>query len=257
MTKYIIIILVVFTLFTFGCSGKDTITKDNIPPTKPGLIPHLGDTGDTPDSVYFHNAWVILSDDTNGVDAVPDVDGIRLTWEHFLDQDLDYVKVWRFSDFSEPRKIAQISASQESFTDTKNVTLNGDSLFYTYSYYIEVFDRSGNSTISDTVSYRIIEKQIAHSPENGATLTTMSGLNFIFDRSGNITKFRVLLFDDFHNLIWSQNIEGEEQTTYTIPYTGPVFTNKTMLWRVDAFEWDSTLNMYVGSESSEKTFSVQ
>jgi hypothetical protein len=257
MYKYVMFCIGVIVLVTLGCSGKELVTEDKIPPTKPGLIAHLGDTGDYPDSVYYNGAWVLLTDDTNGIDAIPDVDGIRITWDHFLDLDLDYVDIWRFNDFSDPRVIATIPSTQESYTDTKNVTMNGDSLYYRYSYYIEVFDRAGNSTKSDTVSYRLIEKQIPVTPGNGATISTMTGLHFVYGRSGNITKFRVLLFDDFHDLIWSQNVEGEEQTTYSISYTGPVFTNKTLLWRVDAFEWDSSLNMYIGSESHENTFTVE
>jgi hypothetical protein len=242
--------------WTPSATATDTYTIA-FPPTKPILIPHLGDTGDSPDSSYYNGNWVILTDDTNGIDAVPDIDGIRLRWGNLLDLDLNMIKIWRFDDFSAPRVIASISASQDYFTDAKNQTMNGDSLYYSYSYFIEVFNRAGLSTKSDTVSYRLLEKQIPHSPANGSILTTMTNLNFIFDRSGLNTKFRVLLFDEYHDLIWSTNLQDVAQNTYSIPYTGPVFTNKTMSWRVDAFEWDSILHMYAGSESYENNFTVQ
>lgn len=257
MGKYVVLLMIVCTLVMLGCSGKEMVTKDKIPPTKPDLVPHLGDPGDSPDSVYYNGTWVPLTDDANGVDAVPDVDGIRIIWNHLLDLDLDLIKVWRFNDYSDPRVIAEIPASQESFTDYKNVTMNGDSLYYTYSYFIEVFDRSGNSTKSDTVSYRLLEKQLPHYPANGEVLSSMVGLNFVFDTSGDLSRYRILLFDEFHELLWSTDIQTEHETTYTIPYTGSVFHDKTMSWRVDAFEYDGILNMYIGSESRENTFSVQ
>ncbi len=259
MRKHIVFILFILILVAFGCTGKEMITKDKTPPAKPVLLPHLGDTGDFPDSVYFNGSWVLLTDDSNGIDAIPDTDGIRLSWIHFLDLDIDLVKIWRFSDFSEPGVIATIPPSQETYTDVKNAKINGDSLYYTYSYFIEVIDKSGNSTLSDTVSYRLLEKQIAHYPANGATVATMDSLNFIYYRSGNVTKFRILLFDDLHNLIWSQNYEGEEQTSYAIRYTGTTafLPNTTLFWRVDAFEWDSSLNKFIGSESLENTFYVR
>ncbi|HNW99852.1 MAG TPA: hypothetical protein PLE74_05820 [Candidatus Cloacimonadota bacterium] len=256
MMKYMILVILVI-LVLMGCSGKEMITKDKIPPTKPLLIPHLGDTGDSPDSVYYQDNWVLLTDDSNGIDAVPDVDGIRLSWSHLLDLDLATIKIWRFNDYSTPRVIKEISATEESFTDTKNETMNGDSIYYAYSYFIEVFDQSGNSTKSDTVSYRLLEKQLPHSPANGDVLSTMAGLHFVFDTSNDYSKYRVLLFDEFHNLLWSTDIQTEHEVTYSIPYTGSMFTNRTLAWRVDALEWDNNLHIYIGSESHEMTFRVQ
>jgi hypothetical protein len=259
MSKYVILVIIAVILFSLGCSGKEMITNDKIPPTKPVLIPHLGDAGNTADSIAY-------TDENNGIDAVPDVDGIRITWDHFLDLDLKDVKIWRYNDFSEPRVIATVPSTQESFTDEKNLTMNGDSLYYRYCYYIEVSDLSGNSTLSDTVAYRILEKQIPVYPPNGAVLANMYGLHFDFNRSGNMTNFRVLLFDDFHQLLWSYDFVGEEQTTYSIPYTGSVFTNRTLFWRVDAIDldnnlWDGIHNIhgskYIGSESHESTLIIQ
>jgi hypothetical protein len=262
MNKFILAILLAAALFVLSCSGKDMITKDEQSPTKPILIKHLGDTGDIPDSVFYEpdNAYVHLTDLTNGIDAVPDVDGIRLTWEHFLDLDLATVKIWRFDDYSDARVISEISASNESYTDDTNGTLDSDSLYILYSYFIEVVDRAGNSTRSDTVSYKLLEKQIPVSPTNGTVLSNMFGLHFVFNTSNEYSSFRVLLFDVDHNLRWYQNIitaPTEHQITYDIPYTGYPYTNESFSWRVDAFETDYISNIIAGSESNEFAFSVQ
>ncbi len=227
------------------------------PPAKPILIPHLGDTGDSTDSLYFNGAWVVIQDETNGIDAIPEVDGIKISWEPLHDSDLDHIQVYRFNEISAPKMIASISPSQVSFNDMKNVTMSPDSIYFEYSYFIKVFDQMGNSTTSDTVSYRLLDKQMLHSPQNNATLESMNGLSFEFDTSGTSMKYRVLLFDESHELLWSSDILSVSENTYNIYYTGQLFTNQTFKWRVDAFDWDSGLNMNIGSESHEYTFTVQ
>jgi hypothetical protein len=40
----------------------------------------------------------VLTDDNNGIDAVPDGNWIKLSWDPFIDNDLSHLKIYRYSD---------------------------------------------------------------------------------------------------------------------------------------------------------------
>ena len=97
--KYMI--LIIFGLVLFGCSGEDIINVDTIPPAKPDLIHHLGDTGDFGSSIVpganYYNLNTQPELENNGIDADDEGDFIQLQWPNLHDNDIDYLEIFRFS----------------------------------------------------------------------------------------------------------------------------------------------------------------
>lgn len=251
----IFILVFVSLLVLLSCSGKDKITIDNTPPTKPILIPHLGDFGDG--FVEYNNQTIFLNDDNNGIDADPDGDWIRVSWEHFLDTDLDYVRIFRFDEFNNtPTLIDSIRSDNEYYLDSSSSI----STYVRYSYFIEVVDNNGNTAISDTVSYMLISKQTLISPDN-ESFAYADSIKFEWLRSGFVSKFRVMVFDNNHYYKWHSDIDvAFEEYSFTVDLPEDVlqgYTGDYIFWRVDAFDWDFELNMFVGSESNESTLYLQ
>jgi len=244
-------------LMMAGCSGKDKITKDNNPPIAPILIPHLGDTGDQP--VHYQGQTINLDEDNNGIDAVPDGDWIRIPWEHFLDTDLNYVRIYRFDNFNPvPAMIDSISANSDYYLDSHSQL----STNVVYSYFIDLVDNAGNSSRSDTVSYSLLSKQVLVSPANGSTITYSSStpIDFNWQKSGDVSTFRILVFDDQGNYIWHHDIPvTTEGDFFDYPFPSNLalqYSGKTLYWRVDAMQWDAPLGINIGSESNEWVFTI-
>lgn len=248
--KYYVILCFILLLLC-SCSGKDKLVTDTTPPLKPVLIPHLGDLGDDP---YEYNGQVIyfFNEDHNGIDAVPDGNWIRVSWEHLLDTDLDYVRIFRFDEFNDvPALIDSISSNNDFYVDSRNsITTHRR-----YSYFIEAVDNSGNFTRSDTVSYKLLSKQILISPANDATVNP-NNIKFEWQKSGFVSKFRLLLFDSNYNYIWKYDLdvsfEGDFFEAYGPSNLSQLNPGEFIYWRVDAFDYDSELDFFIGSESNER-----
>lgn len=247
MKSILILAILTFLLLIGACAGEDDQGKDKVPPVRPTMISHLGDTGDPP---------VTLNDDNNGIDAVPEGQWIRLQWSPFVDNDLSHVHIYRFSDLDPTSVlIANIQANSDFYLD------QGPLVERTwYSYYIELFDASGNSSVSDTVSYAILAKSQLASPGNGDYVST-AGLNFSWYRADDRTGFyRVLLFDEENRLIWHDDFHlATEDDPLSLPLpnmTPPITSGSTLRWRVDYFDWDEDFQMYMGSESEERIIHI-
>jgi hypothetical protein len=249
MRHYILLFLLCLIVL-MGCHGNDNLPTDNTPPTTPILIPHLGDAPDT--TSYYNDEISILTDENNGIDAVPDDDWFRLSWGHLLDTDLDYIKVFRFDEqYNEPVMVDSISYNNDYYVD------DTDSLYTNrrYSYYIEVVDQHGNSAVSDTVTYKLLSKQILTSPGYGAAFNPAQD-SLCWQKSGFVSKFRLLVFDTDNVMIWHKDINvAFEQDFFAEKVPVNLFgsyPSDSFYWRVDAFDFDYELNMYIGSESNER-----
>jgi len=83
------------------------------------------------------------------------------------------------------------------------------------------------------------------------------------DLSGSTMSYRLLVFDDNHNLIWLYNPSSDEELS--VEYNGPdISSPQTIIWRVDAkgqtLEMEVEENEFVifsGSESNERTIFLQ
>ncbi len=262
MRRYLMYIITVL-LVALGCAGQDEQNKDKIPPTKPVLHHHIGDLGDVESITQLPIEGVDgndINDFNNGIDALhgPNND-IRLQWDHLVDNDLDFVNIYRYSFYDEVELINTITPSVDEFID-RNLTT-----YRKYSYYLEVFDVAGNSTMSDTVSYKLYNKAQLVSPVNETTSNNLSELSFRWNEAGvseTVDFYRVVLYRDVSNdnyseyeIVWSYDEAVTDQENFEINYSalgGDLsIPNGTYYWRVDAFTYNSETNAYFGSESVE------
>lgn len=263
--RYLLILSVLCIIILAACSGRDQLTVDKIPPLKPVILPHRGDLGD---SLVIVNGYLVnlIDDENNGIDAVPDGNWIRVSWEYLPDTDLDYVKIFRFDEFNTVSVVIDsIISNNISYTDSRTQL----DTHTRYSYFIEVVDNSGNSTISDTVSYVLLSKQLPSSPANGS-VANPNNLVFSWQQSGAVGKFRLLVFDENNNYMWHDDIqvafEGDffdynvndniNLNAVRLKALLNSYTGNLVYWRVDAFTWDSELDFYIGSESYVQTLYI-
>ena len=263
MKIHIFYVVIVF-LIIVGCAGKDIIEADKIPPLKPHLIPHQGDTGDVVDGDTLN--FYTDNSENNGIDAVPSGDYINIQWEHLLDTDIDYLAIYRFNlnSIETPTLIDSIPTPyQDNYLD--EFTNFNAQIGRSWFYYIKVVDTSGNYTISDTACYQLINKPILNSPDNGTTVANLSDVVFTWepDLSGSTMAYRLLVFDRNYNIIWIYNPASNE--ALSVPYGGPDITGQQqIIWRVDAKgqTLDMTVNetdftIYSGSESNERVIYIR
>jgi hypothetical protein len=251
---YIVLALVLLS----SCAGEDDPNVDTTPPSQPVLIPHLGDPGDDP--IYIDDVWVELTDDNNGIDTVSEGQMMRIMWEPLIDNDLSHIKIYRFSDIeADSVEIDEIQANQNSYLDQGPLVER-----IWYSYFVELFDSSGNSTVSDTVSYALLAKPYLISPANGE-FVDITELDFVWNRADDRTGFyRVLVWNEEHRLLWSGELDlANEEDPLSLPFPiiideeDPIQPGDALRWRVDYFDWDEQHQMYMGSESPERIFIVQ
>ncbi len=255
MKKIMFLFFIVLIIIIAGCSGKDESEKDKIPPIPPVLTPHLGDTGDPP--VEYGQQIIVLNEDNNGIDAVPDGDWIRVLWDPFKDTDLSYIKVYRFNDFNpEPAFIDSVSAATHYFLDTDTNIMER----VWYSYFIDLIDLAGNVSRSDTTSYALLPKSILITPADNAVVSPLD-MRFKWRRIGSVGKFRIIFFDENYNYVWHKdittNLENEEFEVIDFPFnTAQEYAGQSLRWRVDSFEYDADREEYMGSESNERIIHI-
>jgi len=276
MKREIILIglLLAIIMILIGCAGDDDVERDKIPPTKPVLVPHLGDTGDG--QVTYNGRTFFLDDSNNGIDAESGHPGFRLMWEPLIyDNDLEKIIYYRYmnDDIENIVKVDSTTADHVNYFDN---SISPDFLHENkFSYFIDVFDRAGNSTRSDTVHYRLAEKVYLVSPQNGANLPSLNNVVLDWQYTGNYDFFRVLLFDESNTLLWFKDIlidapdEGLADDS-SATYTGGSLASGNYYWRVDVFKYDFELDdfyngnqnesggrtFYYGSESELSEFSI-
>lgn len=265
----IIGLLLVLGIMLIACSGDDDFEKDNTAPYKPNLIPHLGDAGDG--QITYGNSTFILDDTNNGIDAEYGESGIRLMWNPLIyDNDLEKIIVYRYmnDDIEVIDTLNSISAESDYFVDNGREP-NFISYEDKFSYFIDVYDRAGNSTRSDTVHYRLCEKTFPTSPQNGVNLESSSNLVFDWVDLGDYGFYRLLLFNADYELIWLKDVlpdvvDGNANDDSSVGYTGGQLASGNYYWRVDVFKYGWEIEayandgafIYYGSESENFSFSI-
>ncbi len=130
-----------------------------------------------------------------------------------------------------------------------------------YFYFIEAFDNAGNSTLSDTTGYKLIEKPFLISPNDNLSSSNINDIIFEWQQIGSNARIhRLLVFNEDRELIWQNTPLDQED--FIVPYDGPpVDSGSIIIWRVDAFGWSYSTpnsidgNYYIvesGSESIER-----
>jgi len=224
--KYFIILLLVTIL---SCAGKDITDSDTTPPNAPQLIPHLGDSFiSAHDSTNFYNG-LDLDIENNGIDAFGD--GIQLQWHHLPEPDIDYLKIYRFSseDYNQDLELIEYSTCLDTL-DYYNQMLYLDQnplLQTNWFYFMTAIDNSGNeSDFSNLVCYKLLSQPLIFPTDS---------LFFEWDPEG-YASFRIMLFDENHELIWSDDPIDVSAAALPIEYDGPeIQTPTTLSWRVDVF----------------------
>ncbi len=255
MKKLLYLSVLVIAITLAACSGEDKQAVDRIPPYPPTLIPHLGDTGDLPTSYYGES--VAINEDNNGIDAVPEGNWLRIMWKPFIDNDLSHIRVYRFDEYNpNPTLLDSIPASRRQYLDS-SASLNLETV---YSYFIDLVDFSGNYSVSDTVSYALLGKCNLISPAPNQTVSP-GDIRFVWTRNGFATKYRAVVFDESYNYVWHQDLVYsfyEDPLEIIFPVNlAQQYSGRYLTWRIDSFDWNNELQMYVGSESYERVIYVQ
>lgn len=267
MMKYILLLNIV--LVVLSCTGEESLGVDSTPPEPPELIPHLGDTGDIilGDTLNYYDT----NDnelENNGIDAVSEGDWIQIQWHHLVDSDIDYLEIYRFSaqeyyndtlDFVELIEVVDYD-DQSKYVD-KSASANIVDMYL--FYLINAVDEAGNSTLSDTVAYKLIYQPVLSQPVNHAQLDE-NEITFEWYPETNAIQYRLLVFDLERNLIWQYT--PYDLMELSVDYDGPdIEPGTTIIWRVDAFGQPGMVftiegNDYVvdsGSESEERYIYIQ
>ncbi len=243
------ILLILIVIISFGCSYDEAENKDPIPPSKVEMTPHLGDPGD-PGCAY--------TDRNNGIDAYSagnfNNNWMKIQWNDTplqKDGDIDHIDIWRFNEYGDTAYVEQIRFIPDSSTYYDKFIGVVNVIQRTWSYFIIPFDEAGNSTNSDTVSYRLIDVPGLKSPADDSTFSVNDSINFSW--SGVSYTYRILFFDQSENLQYFKNlIPGEMECNIPEILEGSSFSpipGQTYIWRIDAFV---VVGEDEGSESEER-----
>ncbi|MFC1887813.1 hypothetical protein ACFLYK_03290 [Candidatus Cloacimonadota bacterium] len=254
-------------LLLISCSGDDILNKDTIPPVKPHMIQHLGDTGDQIGGEVI-NYYVNDELEFNGIDAVSGEEWIRIQWERVSDEDADLIEIYRFNlndynyyldnidDLGEEYDFSTLVDTLESTESSYYVDSSPGLLGYNWFYFIKVLDEAGNSATSDTVCYRLVNRPAILYPGNGIVNHDELIFGWELDSGFSPSQSRLLLFSQDRELLWVYNPLDFDGTQ--IEYSGQYLLPQTLIWRVDVFAEDLFYNvqgkiyhMYSGSESIE------
>lgn len=246
-----ILLLPIIVILLMNCTGEESLGVDSTPPEPPVLIPHQGDTGDGGDEFVFGANYYYTNDpelEYNGIDAVPGGDQMQIQWYNITDSDIDYLEIFRFSatdyfndslDFVE--KIDSVDYDNQSIY--QDVTAPVD---YNLFYFIKAVDEAGNSTLSDTVGYKLIYKPSLIQPSNFSSFSNTNNITFEWAGDTGLL-YRLLVFDVDRNPLWQWTPLDYDplETQYEGPAINPP---DTLIWRVDVFGQSGVLHTIEGND---------
>jgi len=233
-----LLLLPIIIILLMNCTGKESLGVDSTPPEPPELIPHLGDTGDGGDQYVFGANYYNTSDpelENNGIDAVPGGNQMQIQWFNITDSDIDYLEIYRFSaedylndSLNFVEKIDSVNYSNQSIYRDESADEDKE-LFY----FINTVDEAGNSTLSDTVGYKLIYKPSLLQPSINESFTNANNITFEWAGDTGLL-YRLLIFDIDRNPLWQWSpLDLDPLETQ---YEGPAITSPdTLIWRVDVF----------------------
>lgn len=239
-----------------SCSGSTSPDSESSEAFKINLFEHTGDTGD-----IIKNNYGVITDTLNcyygadstfyementGIDAYHEGNWIYLPWQHISDPTTVSLEVYRFSysDYqnSSEEYIERIdfipfsSYNDDYYMDTFS-GLQGTPTNETWFYYIKTTNAGGNTAYSDTAGYHLVNKPLLRMPYDGETYSLNDTITFSWELNSSISsiKYRLLLFDEFYQLVWYYNLLSDEEPA--IEYLASLDNNMlpgVYIWRVDA-----------------------
>ena len=248
-----ILFLQIIVILLMNCTGEESLGVDSTPPEPPELIPHLGDTGDGGDELIFGANYYNTSDpelENNGIDAVPGGNQMQIQWHNITDSDIDYLEIYRFSLQDYIFAIDTLNfATMIDSVDYDNQSIYRDvnaDVDYNLFYFIKAIDEAGNSTPSDTVCYKLIDKPSLIQPSYGESFP--NAYNVTFKWFGDTALlYRLLVFDIDRNPLWQWTpLDFDSLETQ---YLGPaIIPPDTLIWRVDVFGQSGVLHTIEGND---------
>lgn len=250
-TKYLVYILLLIVGLLLSCAKDEPEGKDTIPPSKVSLIPHLGDPGDRDDQ----GELIGLTDYNNGIDAEPGSrnNWIKIEWDGEplnMDGDIHRIEVHRFNELGDSAIVDIISYDPDvtSYIDRFS-GYEEPVIDQWWSYYIIPYDEADNYTLSDTVSYYLIEKPIIVEPADNAGFSLTDEITFRWQGPEGY-RYRLVFFNTDNTAAAAVDIyEGSE---YSCSGRELGLFPGTYTWRVDAFKTITADRPDGGSESDEQ-----
>jgi len=247
--RYFFYFLPIVSIIACSDTGGPTVSE-------PGSVVFVAKTADT-DSVE------------QGIDAVPDQNGILLEWETLKEENLKYYDIYRQRDGETYfKKIKSIDIETASTGEaTRYIDDPNDIIFNIYNfYYIRAVNKDGISGApSDTVQYKLMQKPILVRPK-GETITGLPIFEWNFPDVIPDSYILRIMEEFTERIIFVREFQTEEyfseQSLDLATKANPpeFISGFTYRWRIDSVgagiirnDDGSELN-YSGSESEWSTF---
>jgi len=201
-----------------------------------------------------------------GIDAVPDVDGIYIEWYLLDDPDVSKYNIYRKYKVSSIFSILTSIPVENvispfdtifSYIDNDNIVFNNsDSLFY---YFVTASNKDDvEGPASDTTGYMLLNKPIT---ENTQNINSNEQPVFTWRFQGSIPDNYIVRIENqiTETLLWTKRFQIQDylmdQTIDLSTISNPPIyqSGNIYRWRIDAVGPDS---LYSGSESNWKTLFV-
>ena len=250
-----ILLLPIIVILLMNCTGKENLGVDSTPPEPPELIPHLGDTGDGGDELVFGANYYYTNDpelENNGIDAVSGGNQMQIQWHNITDSDIDCLEIYRFSLQEYIFAIDTLNfATMIDSVDYDNQSIYRDVNADSYVdkelfFFIKAVDEADNSTLSDTVGYKLMNKPSLIQPSNFSSFSNANNITFEWAGDPGLL-YRLLVFDVDRNPLWQWTpLDFEPLETQ---YGGPtIIPPDTLIWRVDVFGQSGVLHTIEGND---------
>lgn len=220
-----------------------------------------------PAKVYMVQKYADMDTIEQGIDAIPESNGIRIEWYLLADPDIEYYAIKRKAQdesiFSPLTKInvENIISPYDtvfSYIDNDSIKLDvTESYNYYYVYAVNKDGIAGDN--SDTVKYRLYSKPIIDDDTPDINLNEQPVLRWRF-QGGNIPNYYIIRLEELmsEKFIWTRKyLSGfgadQEKDLSTVNNPPDYQSNIIYRWRIDVVGTDSLAS---GSESNWKTFTV-
>ena len=284
--EFLLFIVIVILMISGGCAGTTKPDDDTSVAFQVDLIEHSADTGD-----IIKNSYGLIVDtlncyygadstfyefENNGIDAYHEENWIYLPWRHISDPATISLEIFRFS-YSDYQNHAEEyiesidfipfqSYNKDYYMDTFDGS--GESVVdETWFYFVKTTNADGDTAYSDTVGYKLTHKPLLRTPDDYAVYAQADSLIFHWDfnSSSSTIKYRLLLFNDYYELIWFYNLLSDEEPLLNYSeLINEQLPGGNYIWRVDAIVdvvdhlpvGDKIIDVHSGAESMERRFTV-